>query len=369
MIKIMFIVSSLINSGPTRQLLYLVRNLDRKRIQPSILKLSSEDSNSLAEEFEALNISIFNLNSKRRRPLFNKFMMMKKIINENKPDIVHTFGYRCIYYVSRIKVDKTKKIAAIRANPTEFYHTSSGKFFGKFMVWYLRKMLKKMDVITSCSITLKDSLQIDMNINSIAIPNGIDQEVFFPMNRKKELREKLSLPLNQKIFISVGRVVNSKNYDFLCEIWSKSITNSILIILGEGELLNKLREKYKNMFPSIIFLGEKNNVAEYLNAADYFVSSSLTEGLPNSVLEALATGLPVLLSNIPAHKEFFNNGIDIGNLYKNNDAKDFLNNYNTLLQKEYSTLSSNCISLVNKYYSAKKNAEEYEKIYFKILTK
>jgi len=368
-IKVMFIVSSLINCGPTKQLLYLVRNLDRKRIQPSILKLSSEDSNSLEEEFEALDISISNLNSKRKRPLFNKFRVMKKIINENKPDIIHAIGYRSVYYVSRIKVDKTKKIAAIRENPMELYHRDFGELLGNFMVWYLRKMLKKMDIITSPSFALKDSLKIDMNIDSIAVPNGIDQRVFFPMKRKKELREKLSLPLNQKIFISVGRVVNSKNYNFLCEVWSKSITNSSLIILGKGELLNKLREKYRNMFPNIIFFGEKNNVAEYLNAADYYVSSSLTEGLPNSVLEALATGLPVLLSNIPAHKEFFNNGFDIGNLYKNNDAEDFLNNYNTLLQKEYSTLSSNCISLVNKYYTAKKNAEEYEKIYFKILTK
>ena len=367
LIKVMYVVSNLVDAGPTRQLLYLLKNIDRQRIQPVILKLSSEVTDSMENEFSAIGIKIINLNSKIRRPLFKKFKLMKKIVNEERPQIIHTFGYRSVYYVSRLKLAECKRIAAFRDHPREELILTFGKIIGTFFSWHYTKLSEKMDALTSCSYTLQERLLKEMGVVSTAIPNGVDQERFFPLNMKKDLRNKLLLPIDKTIFISVGRIVPLKNYDFLCRMWNECIHESLLVIIGDGPMLDTLKEKYKTSHSRILFLGKKNNIEEYLNAADYYVSSSLTEGLPNSVLEALAVGLPVLLSDIPSHKELFDNGYDIGCLYKNNNSEDFVNKYHALLEKNYSDLSENSLKVVSKYYSVRRNAEEYEKLYFELV--
>ena len=79
LIKVMYVVSTLIDAGPTRQLLYLLKNIDRQRIQPVILKLSSEVTESMENEFSAIGIKIINLN----RVLFivKKIILQRQILN------------------------------------------------------------------------------------------------------------------------------------------------------------------------------------------------------------------------------------------------------------------------------------------------
>ena len=175
MIKVIYVVSNLVDAGPTRQLLYLLKNIDRQRIQPVILKLSSEVTESMENEFSAIGIKIINLNSKIRRPLFKKFKLMKKIVNEERPQIIHTFGYRSVYYVSRLKLAECKRIAAFRDHPREELILTFGKIIGTFFSWHYTKLSEKMDALTSCSYTLQERLLKEMGVVSTAIPNGVDQ--------------------------------------------------------------------------------------------------------------------------------------------------------------------------------------------------
>ncbi len=89
----------------------------------------------------------------------------------------------------------------------------------------------------------------------------------------------------------------------------------MLYILGDGINRDNLMKKYCNA-SNVIFTGSVSNVEEYLAASDVYISTSKSEGLPNGVLEAMAVGLPVLLSDIPQHKEIFEVDENIGVLYK-----------------------------------------------------
>ena len=86
--------------------------------------------------------------------------------------------------------------------------------------------------------------------------------------------------------------------------------------MGSGPENKKLKEL---SFPSknIFFLGNINNIQKVYQVADYFVSASYSEGLPNSVLEAMSSGITCILSDIPMHRELYGEEIDMINFNPN----------------------------------------------------
>ena len=111
-----------------------------------------------------------------------------------------------------------------------------------------------------------------------------------------------------------------------------------------------------------IFLpGEVSNVISYFRAADLFVSASCAEGMPNAVLEALATGLPVILSNIPAHREILEVCPDAGWLYTLGDQTALCK----LLDHVTNTAEIGRIARgsAEDHFSARSMSEAYQQLY------
>lgn len=115
--------------------------------------------------------------------------------------------------------------------------------------------------------------------------------------------------------------------------------------------------------------GNVSNMPDYLRASDYYVSSSKSEGLPNGVLEAMATGLPVLLSDIEQHLEVLEPDSEVGLSYTAGDDDDFVNKMCLLLKNEYSYMSNHAIDSVNTYFSAPIMSKNYQALYNNILLK
>ena len=101
----------------------------------------------------------------------------------------------------------------------------------------------------------------------------------------------------------IGRFTEQKNHSFLIDVFKyfhENIEkNSVLLLMGDGPLLEKIREKVGRvgLLNSVYFLGSVSNVSDYLAASDIFVFPSLYEGLPLAALEAQASGLPCVLSD------------------------------------------------------------------------
>ena len=106
----------------------------------------------------------------------------------------------------------------------------------------------------------------------------------------------------------MGRFVNQKNHDFILEIYSeivKKIPNSYLILIGKGILEENIKNKAQKLKldDKILFLGEKDNVNELLQAMDVFIFPSKHEGLPVALIEAQAAGLKIYTSEEGVSKE------------------------------------------------------------------
>nr|WP_319400466.1 glycosyltransferase [uncultured Carboxylicivirga sp.] len=115
------------------------------------------------------------------------------------------------------------------------------------------------------------------------------------------------------IILSSGRLSKQKGFKYLIEAAKEVIDkkpNVYFFIAGEGKLKNELQEQINdnNIANNVFLLGFKTNVASLLNGADLFVLSSLFEGMPNALMEAMAVGKPVISTNVNGVTELMQNG-------------------------------------------------------------
>ena len=141
------------------------------------------------------------------------------------------------------------------------------------------------------------------------IPNGVDVAHFSPLpaDQKRVLRASLKLP-DVPITIFTGRLDPEKRVDQLISIWSavrEAHPQALLLLLGTGSEETKLKQ---SAGAGIQFLGRVEDVTPYLQAADLFVLPSATEGLSNALLEALATGLPAVATEIGGASDVIEHG-------------------------------------------------------------
>jgi glycosyltransferase involved in cell wall biosynthesis len=175
------------------------------------------------------------------------------------------------------------------------------------------------------------------------LPNGFDPEKFYLPSEDEiiELREKLKLPLDKKIILSVGTLVKVKGQENLIDAINRlreNHSNFICIIIGEGYLKEKLQEKINrlNMADYVKLVGWVNHddISFWYRASDIFVSSSLAEGNPTVMFEALGTGLPFIGSDVGGISKIVVNE-DLGILVMPKNVEELHNALEISLSKQW----------------------------------
>jgi len=147
------------------------------------------------------------------------------------------------------------------------------------------------------------------------LPNGVDTSRFGSGADKASTRKALGMRDDATIAIFVGRLVNEKGLGYLLDAWadvSAIHPEAILYIIGDGYLAGELHSKVDELGIGkfVVFTGEVSNVHEYMRASDLFVLPSLSEGLSNTLLEAMATGLPVVGTKISGNTDLIDDGVN-----------------------------------------------------------
>ena len=188
-----------------------------------------------------------------------------------------------------------------KLNPKIYYKIAS-----KIEKYCLNKMNEKTRFTAVSPQVCEELEEIGINKERITyIPNGVDTRQFKPSNNKKVLRKKIGISEDDLIILSLGRLTDMKQPQKMLEVFSlieKEIGDIMLVIAGKGELLEKTREFVKQKkLNNIIFFGyvdEKDKPNLYA-CSDYYIMTSKYEGQPLTVLEAMASGLPCIVSDIP----------------------------------------------------------------------
>ena len=226
--------------------------------------------------------------------LFKRLNQTRKMKKNLKPDIVFSFGMYS-NYLNVFTKGKEKICTSIRS-----YDWLTKPFVSKVSDKYI---MNKFDHISSCSKQIANDAEKYWSIpkeKNMVIYNPYD--IAFIENKASEKVADYEFNDEDFILISVGRLSEQKAFHHLIKaiaICKTEVPNIKLIILGKGELHRNLQDlinelELKNV---VTLLGGRSNPYKYMRKSNAYVLSSLTEGFPNALVEAMAVGIPVIAAN------------------------------------------------------------------------
>lgn len=175
----------------------------------------------------------------------------------------------------------------------------------------LKRTILKQTMIQAISHTLGNRL-LDVGFSPAQvyrIPNAVDLDRFDPQQPHMQALRAQGRPDSDLVVLYVGRLEAVKGLDVLMDAWMAAFTpeqNVRLLLVGSGSLEETLKQKVSanGREEQIRFLGRSDNVAEQLACADLGVLTSYTEGLSNTLLESMASGLPMIGSRVSGNEDF-----------------------------------------------------------------
>ena len=302
MIRVLQIVTSMNRGGLETMIMNYYRQIDKNRIQFDFLE-HRDFKSDYTDEILAMGGKIYKV--PRQNPLSSGY---KKALDDffaehNEYDIVH----------SHIDCMSADPILAAKNNGVKVRIAHSHNSNQTKDLKYPLKMICKRKipgVATELFACGKEAGEFMYDGKPFTIMNNaIDTSIYEFDEAKREAKRKellcnLTANTDETFVVGhVGRMEHQKNHNFLIDVFAeikKIRENSVLILAGTGSLEKQLMEKVDSLGlkDSVMFLGTRDDVPELLMAMDVFLFPSHFEGLPLTVVEAEASGLPVVMSDV-----------------------------------------------------------------------
>lgn len=186
--------------------------------------------------------------------------------------------------------------------PICYYHIAS--CIEKFSI---NKISHQKVLFVGVSTTVIDALKkMGVAVNSIyLIPNGVKTDLFKPVENKKRMRGKFGIPEDNTVLLSFGRLSESKQPLKLIEVFEilqSKFKKLTLVVAGTGDLMQKTKDRVQEKkLENVIFLGYVNHemdAPDLYASSDYYIMTSKSEGNPLTLIEAISSGLPCIVSDI-----------------------------------------------------------------------
>ena len=365
-INVAFLVTACKKSGPIEQMLSIFTYIDRECFNPILVTLYDEPTDGTSQLQRYLDIGVKHV----QVPLSKKDIMLgntkalKSKLDSLDVDIVHALGVFPDFALSRMQYPG--HVTTLRNFIYEDYPVKFGKIIGTIMAKMHLYAMKRTAQTWTCSKSLARKYREELKLEFPYIQNGVNVSNFTrpTKEQKEDMREKLNLPKDKVILVYAGQFVARKDQKFLLELFSEQVElkDYVLLLLGDGADFARLKEQYGEL-SNVIMTGSVNNVNEYLQASDIYIASSKSEGLPNGVLEAMAVGLPVILSDIEQHKEVYDANHKIGVLYQIGNKKDCLKKILALDANEQIICSDEAYKCAHEQFSAERMSTQYQNEY------
>ena len=313
-VRVLHVLGNTNLGGAESRIMDLYRHTDRNRVQFDFLVHSREEG-FFEKEIRELGGRIFRVPRFRIYNYFSYRKALKEFFQKHHEFALvqgHMTSTAAIYLPIAKKAGVKKTAAHARSAGVD-------KGLKGTMTRFLRRNLAdKADYLFTCSELAGISVYGEKAVRegkTIFIPNAIDCAGFtFDPEKRKKLREELGLT-DALIIGHVGRFHYAKNHEYLLRVFAELCRMSAgaggstaetgadqkyhLILLGEGPLMEDTRKLAEELgvVDRVHFLGNHKNIADYYQAMDYFVYPSRYEGMPGTIVEAQASGLPCLMSD------------------------------------------------------------------------
>lgn len=368
-IKLLFILPSLEGGGAERIVCNLMSVLDKNIFNVNLFLFTNK---GVYWDLLSNDINIF---FGSRDEKYSKCLVVKNLyrVSKDMDIIIGSMELMPTYFSVLVgKLLRKKIIGWVHINIDSILNDKNKiiRFLHRNIL--LKFFYNRLDRIIAVSNGAKENISKYLNdknrnkVECIYNPIKIDK---IKEKSKEELEEKIKKPF----IIGIGRLERQKNFILLIKAYRILLDRGIkhnLIILGQGSqkeyLINEVKKL--NMEEKVEFLGFKENPYKYLNQADIFVQSSIYEGLPTVLIEALVLNVPVVATNCPdGANEILDNG-KYGLLVKMNDEKALADAIEKILndrdlQRKYKIKSKDGISRFDDKYII----SLFEKLFLKMM--
>jgi len=365
MTNILYIsTTSQIGGGP-EHLYSLLKGLDRSKYTPIV---AAPDNGEYFERFQQY-ADVIALKAISKLP--ENYKTLQKVVKERNIDIVHSHGRGAGLYSRFLKM-KNPSIKAV--------HTFHGIHYeqGSLLVRGLKKGSDKfLRPYTDAFICVSNKEREDAITNGFAdadktyvIYNGIDSSRFDIDIDIEKYRKSIGLEADDYVIGYVARMVRTKGHRELLEAFielGKEREDARLLLIGDGaewELLD-VSAKEAGFEGKVMFLGVREDIPQLLKCMDMFVSPTFKEGMPYNLMEALATGIPTVATDVTGNSEIIKDGIN-GILCRRNDSQDLykamqeMSNIDAEIKESYIAKGK---AIVEEHFSVRKMVSDTQDVY------
>jgi len=370
---LMFVVPALCRCGPMNDILRLCREFVKNDLRPLIFELGKAEQDNLHDEFSKLGINVHTFKGNRWN-LALQAVCASKLIRNNKIRIVHSVGMRPDMLNALLKLThpRLKSVATVVNITVDDTVALAGKLPGLAISKAWLGAFKKMNIVAAHSNGIGDYLsKNDLQKERLrVIPNGVDLDSFplKDVSLSASMRNELGIAAKDFVIGFVGNLLPVKGLDVLFEALAKLPQEKHwrLLLVGDGPEEGNLRGLAKNLSidDRIIWAGRQSDMLRYYAAMDIFCLPSRSEGLSNALLEAQASGLPSVVTDIPGSREVVRDD-ENGFVVPKEDPCKLAEALETMLDKgpQLEHMSGNARRRIAERYSSQSMARDYLQAY------
>ena len=367
-LNVLFVIVQLNMMGGSESLVRnLIRNIDRDRFNPSVAWFYGDHP---MQEYTDLDVPLHHV-LKSRRLDFGTMRQLSKIIESEDIDVVnahHFISMVYAYYGCKIK----NRCGLIYTEHSEWEIDEISWKWEKVGGYLLNRSDRSIGVGENVTRKLKSKFGLP-EAKAITINNGVDTERFSDERKMSLSRAQLGLEPNDKVIGVVANFRKVKNHLFILQAFKallRTQKTAKLLLVGmepEGQGDNTLPEvlhfiETQNLSRHVYVLGYRSDVPELLKVIDVFCLASLKEGLPIGLIEAMATGLPVIGTNVDGIRDTVIDGkngylVELNNQVEMTDAMNKLLSNKTLREK----MGRQSSQIARATYSLKECVDRYQR--------
>ncbi|MEM2045969.1 MAG: glycosyltransferase [Candidatus Bathyarchaeia archaeon] len=310
--RCLFFVTGLDYGGAENQVKHLAIRLKKRGWDVGVVSLMNP--RAYVEELQEAGVSIFSLHIKKKMLNPNMVLQLSYLIKKWRPHIVHSHMVHANILARLVRPLARVPVLICTAHSID---ERGRKGSGRLRVLLYRWTDPLCDLTTQVS---QAGLERYVRIRAVPphkiryIPNGVDTECFCPNPElRRRLREEMELG-RAFVWLAVGRFGPQKDYPTMLRAFASVVgkyPETLLLIAGDGPLRPLMEKLADDLHVSARtkFLGIRRDIPELMNAADAYVLSSAWEGMPMVLLEAHASGLPVVATDVGGNREVVIDGV------------------------------------------------------------
>ena len=364
----MHISSSLDIGGIETLILELCKTINRDKYFPMVCSFSA--NGKLQDEFSRADIPVYILKKKEGNDWVLPFKL-SKLLRKLKIDVVHTHDQSPWLYGAIASKLSNRSLVHTEHTTIDYDSTHLQKW--NKIEWFLSKITNQI-ITVSNSVAKYMTEKVDVPSSKIhVIYNGVKAEIHNNKVDDKFKKHELGIDDTDLIVGSVARLYPNKDQKTLLQAFKiviQRVPKVKLLIAGDGPLKNELLQTAEGfkLNGKVKFLGNRRDVPELLQLFDLFVLPSLREGFPIVLLEAMASGLPTVTTDVDGNAELVLDG-ETGLIVPPNNPEALGNAIIRLLvnKNERKRMGQKGRQRINAHFSFENMVTEYEKAYNSVL--